>query len=217
MNVTQNPSFHSIVPLHQQVVGGFDIRIIEIPVSWANAWVMLLDEIERLQPAVVIATGVADTDYMRFEILGRNAKVGKDIHGVSGGGAPIVSGGPSTIDHGLPAIEMTQAMNDAGHTAHLSDNAGEYLCNFVLYNLMYCIQNEASYSIVGGFIHVPPAPTSSFQLSDITTAHVIGIEALSYCVNSKGYKMLGRQAEAQAETPFINHEPPDYERICQGE
>ena len=78
-----NPSYEALLPLHEQLISSLDIRIIEIPVIWESGWPSLLDEIDELNPDVVVGTGVAGSDAMRFETLARNVASGKDEDDVS--------------------------------------------------------------------------------------------------------------------------------------
>jgi len=174
-----NPSYDAIAGMDEEMIDGLDVRVIEIPVTWAGGWTTLLAEIERLNVDLVVATGVAGSDYMRLETRGRNIMEQTDNDDVTMNGEEIVEGGPDEVFDGLPVQEMADAMIAAGYPAQLSDDAGTYLCNHVLYNLMYYVENLATRDIDAGFIHVPPVPTASFELDDITAAHRVGIGVLA--------------------------------------
>lgn len=165
--------------MDEEMIDGLDLRVIEIPVTWAGGWTTLLAEIGRLNADLVVATGVAGSDYMRLETRGRNIMEQTDNDDVTMNGEEIVEGGPEEVFDGLPTQEMADAMIAAGYPAQLSDDAGTYLCNNVLYNLMYYVENLAERDIDAGFIHVPPVPTASFELDDITAAHRVGIGVLA--------------------------------------
>jgi pyroglutamyl-peptidase len=180
-----NPSYEALLPLHEQLISSLDIRIIEIPVTWESGWPSLLDEIDELNPDVVVGTGVAGSDAMRFETLARNVASGKDEDDVTLSGEPVVEGGPATIPTELPVSQMSDAMDDSGFDIMISDNAGDFLCNYVFYNLMYHVNNSDDPPVAAGFIHVPPASDSgTFSVEDITAAHVLGLEALSTWLDS---------------------------------
>ena len=61
--------------------------------------------------------------------------------------------------------------------ARIPDNAGTYICNHVMYGILYYIEKEFP-NVRGGFIHVPYAPsqvvnkpsTPSMALADITAS-----------------------------------------------
>jgi pyroglutamyl-peptidase len=175
-----NPSWESAQELHEEVIAGLDVRAIELPVVWGVSWDLLLEEIELLHPRVVIGTGQADSNAMRFETTGRNEMWGEDNDGIEQNGEPIVEDGPYTVSSSLPVAEMAAAMEDGGYATITSNNAGLYLCNYLAYQIMYYQQTAADGPEAGGFIHVPPAPfAGSFSVEDITAAHELGIEAIA--------------------------------------
>jgi len=175
-----NPSIESLWPLDQQLVAGLDVRVVELPVVWDVAWDVLYDEIAALDPSVIIGTGMAGNDAMRFETLAKNRESGEDNDGVTRSGEPVVEGGPETLADRLPEAEMTAAMEAAGHHTTISDDAGDYLCNFVFYRLMYYAEYESARDLVAGFIHVSPAGDyQDYTVEDISEAHRVGLEALA--------------------------------------
>lgn len=196
-----NPSYDAIKGLHGEIVSGLDLRVIQIPVTWSGGWDALRNEIERLNADLVVATGVAGSDYMRLETRGQNIMEQTDNDGVTMNGEEIVEGGPDSVSDGLPTQEMADAMNAAGYPAQLSDDAGTYLCNHVLYNLMYYVENLTERDIAAGFVHVPPVPTDNFELDDITEAQRVGIGVIA------GWYESGESADAEMATV---HSAPVY-------
>ncbi len=181
-----NPSYDALIPLHEQLILNLDIRVIEIPVTWESGWPSLLEKIDELNPDVVVGTGVAGSDAMRFETLAINEASGKDEDDVTLNGEPVVEGGPDTIPAEMPVSQMADAMDGGGFDVMISDNAGDFLCNHVFYNLMYHVDNSDDPPVAAGFIHVPPAPNSgTFSVQDITAAHILGLEALSTWLDSR--------------------------------
>ena len=79
---------------------------------------------------------------------------------------------PSTLRRAI-----VQAIKDAGYPSSLSDSAGTYVCNHVMYGILYYIDKEFP-GVKGGFIHVPFATSQviekqnapSMSLTDITAA-----------------------------------------------
>jgi len=199
-----NPSIEALWPLQEQIVGGLDLRVIEVPVVWDDAWLVLEDEIFLLNPDIVIATGQAGSDKMRFEINAVNIENGTDNDNVTRSGEAVVEGGPDTLPDRLPEDVMVAAMEQAGHATSISDDAGEYLCNNLFYHLMYFTAYEAvREDLVAGFIHVSPAGQySSYSVEDITAAHIVGLEALGAWYESG--------AVLRAPVSADEHRPPVY-------
>lgn len=186
-----NPSWESLVPLHEELLAGLDVRAVELPVVWGVAWDVLLEELELLHPLVAISSGQAGSDAMRFETTGRNAMWGTDEDGQTENGGAIVEDGPYTASSTIPVQEMRDAMEAGGYDTMVSNDAGYYLCNYIAYQLFYYQDTAEDGPLAAGFVHVPPAPfDGTFSVADITAAHQLGIEALAAWLES------GEQAKA---------------------
>ncbi len=200
-----NPSIEALWTFQEELLAGLDLRVVELPVVWGDAWDVLHEEIVALDPSVVISTGQAGTDAMRFESRAQNLQWGTDNNDVSKYNLPIVEDGPDELYDTLPQAEMTTAMEEAGYATLLSDDAGTYLCNYVFYELMYYATYESERDLVAGFIHVSPATDGyEYDVEDITEAHRLGLEALSDWIAS---------GEVQAaRLPATLHSAPVYHR-----
>ena len=86
----------------------------------------------------------------------------------------------------LPVKAMVQKMKDAGIPAGLSYTAGSYVCNYLMYTLLYLIDRKYP-NIRGGFIHVPyameqvvnkPLGTPSMDLHQIARGLEKAVEAI---------------------------------------
>ena len=180
-----NPSIDSLWPMDEQLVADLDVRVVELPVVWDVAWQELLVEIELLQPAVVIGTGMAGDEAIQFETNAVNEQWGSDNDGVYRAGDPIVEDGPESMGSGLPVVEMAAAVGAAGFDAQQSSNAGTYLCNDLFYHIVHYAEFEAPEPVVGGFVHVPPAPYGPvFTVEDVTSAHEAALAALATWLDS---------------------------------
>ena len=84
----------------------------------------------------------------------------------------------------LPVKAMVQAIKNAGYPSTLSNTAGTYICNHVMYGILYYVQKEFP-NARGGFIHVPYAvsqvvnkpATPSMAIADITAALEAAVKA----------------------------------------
>ncbi len=198
-----NPSIEALRPLDGELAGGMDIHVVELPVVWDESWDLLEAAIEEVQPDILIGTGVAGTDAMRYEVTAFNVEWGNDVEGVYASGEEVVEGGPSSLDTQLPVEEMAAAVTDAGFATTLSDDAGTYLCNHIFYHVVHHAQFEATRPVIAGFIHVPPAGDAgcSFEIDDVTEAHELGLEAMAQWL----------QGDRRARPPEIQtHEAPVY-------
>ncbi|MBI5488385.1 MAG: pyroglutamyl-peptidase I [Deltaproteobacteria bacterium] len=198
-----NSSYEAIEPLGETMVGGLDVRVVELAVEWGTSWDELEAEIERLHPDAVIATGQAGPEGMRFETAALNVMRGTDNAGVTMSGEPIVPGGTSRLRADYPIDEMDAAMTAGGFPTLVSADAGDFLCNYVMYRLLDYCASATEVPAAFGFIHVPPVPDVGMTVDEITAAHRLGIEALA--------DWLSSGKEARPAVPNI-HTPPRYFR-----
>ena len=66
----------------------------------------------------------------------------------------IMTDGPDAYFSTLPIKLMISAIREAGLPAEVSNSAGTYVCNQVMYGLMYLLSREFP-TIRGGFMHLP--------------------------------------------------------------
>ena len=67
---------------------------------------------------------------------------------------PVVPGGPDAYFATLPVRRMAETIEKAGIPAQISNTAGTYVCNCLLYTLLHTAAVEYP-GMPGGFIHVP--------------------------------------------------------------
>ena len=97
---------------------------------------------------------------------------------------PVFSQGENAYFSTLPIKAMVQAIRQEGIPAQVSNTAGTYICNHVMYGILYYIQKESP-NVRGGFIHVPYAvsqvvnkpATPSMAIADITAALEAAVKA----------------------------------------
>lgn len=84
----------------------------------------------------------------------------------------------------LPIKAIVEHLKEHGIPAEVSNTAGTFVCNHVLYGLLYSTHNT---TVRGGFMHVPFLPEQvtdkpsmpSMSLEDITRAVFLTLEAIS--------------------------------------
>ena len=166
--VPDNPSWAAVAPLHEEIIGGYDVRTMELTVTWDGAWEAYEMEYERLRPAIAIGSGVAMGELViRLESRATNYAQGEDVDGIIKN-APIEAGGEA-LGTGLPLADLLALLEGQGYPVAISDNAGTYLCNYLFYNLMsHLDQERPEDNILGGFVHVPGEDVVS--IADMTDA-----------------------------------------------
>ena len=155
-----NPAWEAVklLPHH---IGNNEIITAEIPVVRYRSLNMIADLIENVHPDAVISVGQAGgRKAISFERIGINCDDYPSF-GDNEGNAPvdeeIVEDGPDAYFAALPVRKMMEACRAAGVEAEISNSAGTYVCNHVLYGVRnYCSENHPG--IISGFIHVPFLP-----------------------------------------------------------
>lgn len=77
---------------------------------------------------------------------------------------PIFADGPAAYFATLPVKDMVAAIRSAGLPARVSNTAGLFVCNQVMYGVLYYLAHELPHTL-GGFMHVPYAPEQAARQS----------------------------------------------------
>lgn len=176
-----NPSWEAVAQLPEQV-GEYRIYKLAIPTLFETAAQMVLTEAQRLCPDAIISVGLAGgrdaVTPERIAVNIRDARI-PDNQGVQPSGQRVVPEGPAAYFSTLPVEKMVQAIRQAKIPAAVSNTAGTFVCNDVLYTLLHHFDGTATRA---GFIHVPYLPTQgtpNMELVDIVKALTAAIEALT--------------------------------------
>lgn len=210
--VPVNPSWQAVEPLNDAMIAGYDVRVIQVPVIWDEAVPKYFDAYSRLHPAMALASGVAMGETgVRLETTARNQAAGADVADRVWPSGKIDSSGPSTFKTGLPVNLLIETLKQAKYPTVLSDNAGDYLCNFLFYGLMKKLSEEkADPHVVAGFVHVPGPEVVA--PADMTEAWKLMITRLAayrdQLVASAGPSQTA-SAGADLMLPIV-HTPPRY-------
>ncbi len=134
-----------------------DFRFCVLKTEYGAGMDRLAREMERFKPDVVICFGVAaGSKEIRLERTARNRQSATkpDAAGVLPQDAVISRYGPGTLPSTLPLAAIEHALKEQGIPAHLSDDAGDYLCNHVFYRVMTRAQERGGPERAG-FVHIP--------------------------------------------------------------
>lgn len=151
-----NPSWE-ICELLPAAIGRARVETLQVPCRFRDAIETVTRAIERLQPALVVCIGQAGgRDRISIERVAINVD---DARAPDNGGAqpvdvPVAAGGPAAYFATLPIKAMAQAVREAGVPAEVSNTAGTYVCNHVMYGVLHAIAGQRL-ATRAGFIHVP--------------------------------------------------------------
>ena len=155
-----NPSWEAVKKVHD--IDGIEIIKLKLPVVYEKASNMLINKVEEEKPDIVISTGLAisrtEVTVERVAININDASI-PDNNGVLLRDSAIYPDGENAYFATLPLRNIVDAINEKGIKASISNSAGTYVCNNVMYSLLYYIDKNDK-NISGGFIHLP------YDLSD---------------------------------------------------
>ncbi|MFJ3167057.1 pyroglutamyl-peptidase I [Serratia nematodiphila] len=154
-----NPSWEVVKQLNDMELVGTRLVARQLPCVFGAALEALNAAIDEVQPLMVLAVGQAggrtDITIERVAINVDDARI-PDNQGQQPVDEPIVAGGPAAYFSTLPIKAMVSSMREAGIPASVSQTAGTYVCNHVMYGLLHRLSGQRE--VKGGFIHIPYLP-----------------------------------------------------------
>lgn len=128
-----------------------------LPVAFGKSMHSLWNAIRQEHPDAVLCLGQAGGRHAltpeRVAINLNDARI-QDNDGMQPVDEPILTDGPAAYFSTLPLKSIVSAIRGAGLPAEISNSAGTYVCNQVMYSLMYIISHEFP-AARGGFLHLP--------------------------------------------------------------
>ncbi|EMB4692255.1 TPA: pyroglutamyl-peptidase I [Citrobacter freundii] len=154
-----NPSWEVVSRLDNAIIAGCRVVARQLPCVFGESLSVLNSTIDTLSPSLVLAIGQAggraDITVERVAINVDDARI-PDNKGQQPVDEPIIAGGPAAWFSTLPIKAMVAAMREAGVPASVSQTAGTFVCNHVMYGLLHKLSDIAE--VKGGFIHIPYLP-----------------------------------------------------------
>lgn len=183
-----NPAYEAVKLIPDNIKGAEIVKL-EIPTVFGEAGKAVEKGIKELHPDVVICVGQAgrraDMEVERVAINLAEAPI-PDNAGKQPMDVPCQEDGPAAYFATIPVKAMVKNIQDNGIPASVSYTAGSYVCNNVMYDLLYMLDKRYP-NICGGFIHVPfatsqgvgkPAGTPTMAIPVIAKALEHAIEAI---------------------------------------
>lgn len=182
-----NPSYEAIKLLPDSIN---DAQIIkrQVPTVFRKSIEELEKLIKEFNPDIVISVGQAggraEISIERVAINIDDANI-KDNEGNQPVDETIFEDGENAYFSNLPIKAMVEKIKKGGIPASISNSAGTFVCNHIMYGLLYLIDKKYPH-IKGGFIHVPYLPeqvvdkrnTPSMSLDNIKKALILAIETI---------------------------------------
>ncbi|WP_462171505.1 pyroglutamyl-peptidase I [Pseudoalteromonas xiamenensis] len=163
---TINPSWEAVNQLEGLAIGRQESHIIhtkELPCEFNSALDALYQAIDKYHPSVVLCVGQAggrsSISIERVAINVDDARI-PDNSGNQPIDTPIVQDGPAAYFTALPIKRILKTLKENGIPSEISNTAGTYVCNHVMYGLLHYFQSQ-QLSCQGGFIHIPYLPSQA--------------------------------------------------------
>lgn len=182
-----NPAIESVKILPDKIKDAEIIKL-EIPTVIGKSVDKIREKIEEVKPDVVLSIGQAggrpDITVERVGINCDDCRI-KDNEGNQPIDEEVVKGGPAAYFSTLPIKAMVENIKKNKIPASISNTAGTFICNHVLYGVAH-IQATKYPEMRTGFIHIPFLPEQvtdkksmpSMSLETIRDALVYAIEAV---------------------------------------
>ncbi|MCZ2260532.1 pyroglutamyl-peptidase I [Sporosarcina sp. G11-34] len=168
LKYTVNPTMKIAEELHGQIIGDYKIHSEILTVDFKSSGDQLLAHIEKVQPDAVLSMGLAGGRYkMTPERIAINVKDGAaDNEGNQPIDEVIQADGEPGIMSTLPVRAMVNRLLAGGLPAEVSNTAGTYLCNNVMYEGLHYAATKKP-AMKSGFLHIPASHELAIQHGSI--------------------------------------------------
>jgi len=181
---TTNPSWEAVRLLPDEI-HGIAVRKLEVPVVFGLSARVVLDAMRETHPDVVVCVGqAAGRAGLTVERVAINVadSTASDNDGVIPIDEPLVQGAPVAYLTTLPLKACVAAAREAGVPASVSDTAGTYVCNQLMYRVLHEQATGRARGAKGGFVHVPLACSQTLDRPSVpslpVSAMAAGLEAI---------------------------------------
>lgn len=167
---TINPSFEVVRALRCDITKAELIKL-ELPTVFGKSIEMVTAAIAKEKPDFVLSIGQAGGKSSicveRVAINIDDARIA-DNENQQPIDIPINSLGPAAYFATIPIKAIVAAMKERNIPAAISDSAGTYVCNHVMYGVLdYISKNDLN--IKAGFIHIPYLPEQTLDKPNMSS------------------------------------------------
>lgn len=182
-----NPTDFIARALDGEQIGEYHVKSKILPVAFDESAKVLLETESELSPDAIIMLGLAaGRSSITPERIAINVQGGAvDNKGVKLEDEEIVPAGPAGYFSTLPIHTFVQALREQDIPASISNTAGTYLCNKVMYSMLHSLKERGLHS-PAGFVHIPyshdmrlKTKSPSLSMKEMETAVRIMIQQLT--------------------------------------
>lgn len=151
-----NPAWEAVKGI-KNIIEGAKIIKLEIPTVFNKSIEKVKEAMELEKPDIVLCIGQAggryDMTVERVAINVDDARI-EDNEKNQPIDIPVFEDGENAYFSNLPIKAMVEEIKGQGIPASISNSAGTFVCNHIMYGVLYHI-NKTYKNMRGGFIHVP--------------------------------------------------------------
>lgn len=181
-----NPALEAVKQLPDTIAGSEVIKI-EIPTVFRKSLEIIEENIIKHNPDIVISVGQAGG---RVGITPERVAVNIDDARIPDNESnqpidlPIFEDGENAYFSTLPIKAMVEEMKAGEIPGYISNTAGTFVCNHVMYGILYMAAKKYP-KIKGGFIHVPYIPSQVLDKPSMPSMSISNIvEGLTLCIKA---------------------------------
>ena len=191
---TINPSIECVKALPE--IEGVELIRLELPTVFKESAIRLNEVINDVKPDAVLSVGQAGgragITMERIAINVDDARIPDNISQQPIDEA-IQSEGEAAYFTTLPIKRIVKALREAGISAEVSNTAGTFVCNHIMYQALFAA-TKANKPFKAGFMHIPFIPEQttdkpSLPLEESTRALQIAIETIRDYLNDEDIKV----------------------------
>lgn len=195
-----NPAIEAVKRL-PDTIDGVEIVKLEIPTVFHKSAEVVREAIEKEQPDYVLNIGQAGGRYEltpeRVAINLDDARI-PDNEGQQPVDVPIKEDGAPAYFSQLPVKAMVDYMKKENIPASVSNTAGTFVCNHIMYQTIYLAMTEFP-EVKAGFMHIPFLPEQvierpnkpSMALDDIVKGITASLKAIIDFDGKEDLKVIG--------------------------
>ncbi len=181
-----NPAQQAVERLSDGI-GGAKLHKLIVPTVFGHASEIVIEAMDKLRPDAVICVGQAggrkSVTPERIAVNVMDASIA-DNAGNQPVDQPVVAGGPAAYFSTLPIKKMVKAIRDADLPGDVSNSAGTFVCNSLLYSVLHhaALHMPETRAV---FIHVPYIPEQTVGKENVPSMPLDDIvHALSAVISS---------------------------------
>ena len=189
-----NPSIECVKALPE--IEGVELIRLELPTVFKESAKRLNEVINDVKPDAVLSVGQAGgragITMERIAINVDDARIPDNIS-QQPIDEEIQVEGEAAYFSTLPIKRIVKAIREAGISAEVSNSAGTFVCNHIMYQALFAA-TKADKPFKAGFMHIPFIPEQttdkpSLPLEESTRALQIGIETIRDYLNDEDIKV----------------------------